>query len=374
MSATIKILHRIALTAAAGALSFTAAAQDVSSDVIEALETGVIATPMQRANIYLESEDWDKLLAFAQKWTAEFPGESEAWRYLGIAHKGRDESQPAADAFLRAWELSEQKDVRIIESVGDSYNEIKEWELAENAYRKAVALHPQNAALRTKLADMLWILRPPGWESEMIEGLEIALGSGEYVNDLNRWQQYAAVLDIAGADFATRYTAHRHVVRLDVKNVAAWETLYDIETARQKTKDADKIARMLARINPKNPVANLHYGNSALEEGRTEKAVEYFQVALEDDKLLTGARRSQIYTILGDTLSSPARALSFYRDAVESDPSNFAAWEQAVVMLRELNRRAESQTVFEQLLAAKRRFNDTGEVAPDAAQLLLELK
>ena len=360
-------------SAAAFAILFAAAASAQDENVREELETGLIATPAQRANIHLQNEDWEKLGAHARKWVHEFPGESEAWRYLGRAHREQGEAQAAADAFSRAWELSDKKNFRIIESVGDAYAEIKEWERAEDAYRDALKLRENRAALWAKLADAIFLRRAPGWREEAEKALQKVLSFGQYINDHGRWRQYAEILDAVDAENDKKYAAYRHVVRLKVRDAPAWERLYEIETARKNDKELEKIARILLRLDSQNPVANLHYGLRALHGGQRTKAIEHMNIALQNGDL-PAPRRSRIYTALGDMHPEPARALPFYRQAVESDPSNIAAWEQAIVMLRGLNRRAEAQKVYEQLLAAERKLKATGTVARADADALLKTR
>lgn len=347
---------------------FPASAQE--TDVREELETGIIATPRQRAELFVENEDWEKLAAHARKWTREFPGESEAWRYLGRAHRERGEPQAAVDAFSRAWELSDKKNFRIIESIGDGYAEIKEWESAEAAYRAATKLRDRRAELWAKLADVLFLARQPGWREDAARALKKVLSFGQYVNDHARWRQYAEILDVLDADLEQQYVAYRHVVRLKVRDIPAWERLYEIEETRGNDERTEKIADNLFRLDRKNAVANLHFGMRALDGGQRARAVEHLNIALENEEI-PAARRSRIYAALGD-IHRPAAALQFYRDAVRSDPANITAWERAIVILRGQGRRAEAQKVYEELLAAERKLKRKGALSSADAPALLQ--
>lgn len=347
----------------------SASAQE--NNVREELETGLIATPRQRAELFARNGEWEELAAHARKWTREFPGESEAWRYLGRAHRERGGAQAAVDAFSRAWELSDKKNFRIIESIGDAYADIKEWGEAEDAYRAAAKLRVRRGELWAKLADVIFLRRAPGWREDAAETLKKVLSFGQYVNDHGRWRQYAEILDALDADLEKQYVAYRHVVRLKVRDIPAWERLYEIEEARGRGERTEKIASNLLRLDRQNAVANLHFGMRALDGGQKKKAIEHLNIALENEGL-PGPRRSRIYAALGDMHRRPAEALRFYRDAVKSDPANIAAWERAIVMLRGLNRRAEAQKVYEELLAAERKLKETGALSPADADALLK--
>ena len=355
---------------AMGALSSSAFAQN--ADVREELETGLIATPKQRAEIFARDKQWEKLGAHARKWTREFPGESEAWRYLGRAHSEQGDAQAAANAFSRAWDLSDKKDFRIIEAVGDSYAGIKEWERAEDAYRAALKLREGRAALWAKLADMLTLRRGPGWRQNAAAALKKTLSFGQYINDYDRWRQYAEVLDAINAPPDEQYLAYRHAVRLKVRDIPAWERLYEIEEVRGNTENVEQIADNLLRLDRQNPIAHLHFGVRALEGGLRSRALEHLNIALQSDEL-PGPRRSRIYAALGDMHPNPAEALPFYRKAVGSDPSNFAAWEQAIIILRGLGQRKEAQEATEQLLSAERKLKKNGVLSPKDASAVAEL-
>lgn len=359
----------IALAVLTLTLSSAALAQSAAGDVKEEMETGLIATPQQRADKFLKEKDWAKLLAHARKWTREFPGESRAWQYLGQALLEQKNKSGAGDAFARAWALSDKQDFRIVEGLGDYYVTEKQFGKAEDAYRTALELRQQRAALWHKLAHVIFVGRREGWQSATAEALKQVLGFGQYVNDYDLWRRYAEILDVLGEDDDERYLAYRHVARLKVRDVDAWEKLYDIEIRRGNDEEVEKIAKILLSVNPQNAIANLHYGRKALAVRQDAKALDHFQIALASEQI-TGEQKSRIYMTMGDMHLQPADALPFYKNAISSDPANLAAWEQAVVMLKGMNRRAEAQTVYEHLLTVERKLKNNISPTQADAQIL----
>ena len=348
-----------------------AVAQTAADDIKTEIESGLIATPQQRAQYYVKNKDWNKLLAHAQQWTTNFPGEAQAWQYLGTARKSLNKTTEALDAFVRAWELSDKKNFRIIEDIADSYTAVKEWNKAEDSYATAVSLRPRRATLWIKWADsILYSQQYYSWREDAARALKKALSLG-YANDYERWRQYAVLLDEGEKkDIDEIYNAYRHVTRLKVKDVDAWRRLYEIETERQRPEEVEKIVGILFRIDKNDPYANLHYGLLALDGGQFPRARKHLEIALAAEHL-SAARRSEIYMILGDIERPPDTALGYYKKAVENDLSNIPAWEQAIVMLRGLNRRQQAQAVEEQLLAVERKISRKEELTTaDASELL----
>lgn len=354
--------------AAAGA--FAQAPEEIEIDVSEELESGFIASSEERADHYIRKEEFGKLLAHARKWTKNYPGDSEAWRYLGVALREKDDVAGSADAFDRAWKLSDKKDYRIKEGIGDIYFKIKEWGKAEDAYRTAIALRGDRARLWEKLADSIILARGAGWKVSAAAALKKMLSFAEYVNDRGRWREYADVLDLLEADADELYRAYRHIVRLTVGNIPAWERLYVIETERGNAGEAEKIAGILRRLDPQNPAANLHFGMRDLESNPAA-AKKYLSTALESGKL-SGRDSARIYVIFGDGEKSRAESLSYYKKAVESDPSNLGAWESAVVRLRSLGRRKKASAAYEGLLSVERKLARGEEIVAEDARVLLE--
>ena len=358
------------LACAAASAQTPDAPKEIDVDVSEELKSGFIASPEERAEQYIKSEDYGNLLLHAQKWTKNYPGDSNGWNYLGRALREQNDIKGSADAFGRAWELSDKKNYRIIESIGDIYYQEKEWENAEDAYRKAVELREARAVLWEKLAESIMKARAPAWKSEAAAALKMLLSFGEYVNDPKRWRQYAEILDLLNTDTNTLYRAYRHVVRLTVRDIGAWERLYDIETERGKEGEKAKIVRILYRLSPDNAIANLHYGMEVLDT-HPRDARKYLEIALKSDKI-SGARRAQIYVIFGDMEKYPARALENYRQAVVSDPANLGAWEKAIVRLRNLGRRRQAQAAYEKLLAVERKIQRNEKISENDAVILLQ--
>ena len=364
------LIRMMALTLSA-AMSSGVYAQS-SDNVREELESGLIATPSQRAEHYLKNEEWDKLLAHATRWTRDFPGESTGWHYLGQAMQAKKNQKGAADAYNRAWTLSDRKDYRIIESIADLYVSEKEWSKAVDAYKIAVKLRPRRAVLWEKLTASLFFQggEPGSWEPEAAETLKKTLTFGQYVNSYELWQRYAFLQDGLGQDEEEQYRGHWHVVRLNPNDIPSWERLYELEKARGNVKESVEIIERLSRLDGKNAVANLHYGLIAAKGGRKAKADEYLNYALQDDRL-SPSRRSRIYMILGDLRPAPLDALKYYRQAISAEPTNLLAWEQAIIMLRGSNQRRLAQASYEELSVVEGKLSRNLPVTEADAQVIL---
>ena len=363
-------IRMIALTLSA-AMSSGVYAQD-ANNVREELESGLIATPSQRAEHYLKNEEWDKLLAHATRWTRDFPGESTGWHYLGQAMQAKKNQKGAADAYNRAWALSDRKNYRIIESIADLYVGEKEWSKAVDAYKIAVKLRPRRAVLWEKLTASLFFRagEPGSWEPEAAETLKKTLTFGQYVNSYELWQRYAFLQDGIGKDEEEQYRGHWHVVRLNPNDIPSWERLYELEKARGNVKESVEIIERLSRLDSKNAVANLHYGLIAAKGGRKVKADEYLNYALQDERL-SPSRRSRIYMILGDLRPAPLDALKYYRQAISAEPTNLLAWEQAIIMLRGSNQRRLAQASYEELSVVEGKLSRNLPVTEADAQVIL---
>lgn len=344
-------------------------AQQTDTDVKEELESGLIATPLQRAEYYLKAQEWGKLRAHVKKWVRDYPGESNAWRYLGLAHKQAGETTEAADAFVRAWELSDRKDYKVVEDIGDVYMQTEEWVKAEAAYRQATEIRSARAELWYKLSRAI-MARPFAGQAQVAAPvLEKTLLFGQYVNSYELWRQYAEVLDEIGLDTDAQDNAYRHVVRLNPGDIAAWERLYEIARMRGSEYEVKKIIKKLFRLDAQNVYANLYYGKRALKFGRDAKAREYYGVALQSRGVSDG-QRSEIYLALAETNIKPAEALVFYQRAIVNDPTVVLAWQRAIVILRSSGRRKEAQQYHEALGVVERRI---GNNKPLPADLLKKL-
>lgn len=366
-----RVFAAVLCMAGAAAFAQTPAASEETRniDVSEELESGFIASPEERADYYLKNENYEKLLTHAKKWTENYPGDSNAWNYLAQALRAKNQIVESADAFNRAWELSNKRDFRIKESIGDIYFQEKEWEKAVDAYKAALELNDTRPSLWEKYTDSVLIAQPPAWRSSAAAGLKKMLSFGEYVNNAERWRQYTDILEMLNTDIDTLYSAYRHIVRLTVRDIGAWERLYDIETERGHEGEKEKIVRILYRIEPENALANLHYGLDTVKKNPRD-ARKYLEIALKGEKL-SETRRAQIYVIFGDMEKSPASALRHYQTAVQHDPANIGAWEKAIVRLRSLGRRYHAQKVYEHLLQLERKIQRKQEITPIDAEILL---
>ncbi len=349
----------------------SAPSETAPEDVREELETGLIASPKQRAEYYVETKNFQRLLPHAQKWSSDYPADPDAWHYLGLARREEGDNAKAAAAFDFAWQLSGKKDFRARENIGDLYAEIKDWAKAEDAYRDAAALRQRRAVLWAKLSEAIILARRPGWEQSAVDALKRTLAFGQYVNKPELWRKYAEILELQKAPAKERYQAYRHVVRLQVKDTATWERLYDIEKERGNDKEADKIVRIISRIDPANAVANMHYGLLALDGGNLKRARSYLDGALSGDSVAP-ERRSQIYAMLGGLIPSASESLTYYRKAVESNPANIGAWEQAIIRLRNLGKREQAQAAYEQMRKVERKLKRNEELVPEDTGAILE--
>ena len=361
-----------ALVAAACIAPPSAVARE-EEDVRVEMETGLIATPPQRAAIYFQRQEWQKLAEHARQWVSDYPGESAAWNYLGLAQQGEGKTKDATDSFLTAWKLSDKTDHRIIESIGDSYAKIGQWQDAESAYATAADLQPHRGDLWRKLATASLQLPGDEWTKKAAAALKRTLTFDDYIDDFGLWQRYAAALEQSGAGLDDKYLAYRHILRLQPNLISAWERLHQIETARGRDDEVEKIVEHLYRLDTDNVVANLHYGDEAMRKDHPKEARHYYEIGLRHPGV-TGERRSKIYMALGEMQETPGRALSYYRDAAIHDPANTAAWEQVFAILKGAGRRREAEKVYAGLLSIKRKLKNDRVLSDDDTAALLSIR
>ncbi|MGU9951945.1 MAG: tetratricopeptide repeat protein [Gammaproteobacteria bacterium WSBS_2016_MAG_OTU1] len=394
LSAAKRLLSFLTIIALmTGQVTAFAQEKEDCGDICEELETGIIASREQRAVIYLEKEEWDKLGEIAQRWTNDYPGEAKAWNYLGLSQQGAGKAKEAIDSFFRAWQLTGQKDFRIIESIGDSYSEIKEWNKAKTAYETTIELRPDYPILWRKLASTMENISATHELSTNVEGVfdentikarkklieeviriyKKTLTFRDYYDEYNLWEKYILLLEVIDGDIDEKYLVYRNITRIKKTNISAWERLYEIETTRDNLDEVRKIADILFRIDSKNPLANLLYGKLALENNLHKKAREYFEIGINHNSV-SPKQRANIYISLGDLETQPQRALPYYRDAAISDPANTAAWEHVIVMLRGLNRRADAEKIFHGLRAVEFKLKKKITPTKEDAQPLLALQ
>ena len=341
-------------------------------DISDELATGIIATPKKRAEFYAKNEKWKELSAYSQKWVKDYPGDSDAWNYYGQSLDREGKTVDAVDAYSRAWELSNKKDFRIIENIGDSYSGIKEWGKALDAYHIAVNMRPRRAELREKLVNSINYNRHEGWQDDYISALKKLLTFQEFVNKLEYWRQYAEVLDIIDNDIEEQYQAYRHIIRLKRDDINAWERLYEIETTRENSQEAEKIVTTLWQLDRNNPMANLHYGKIELDKKNLKKATNYLQIALAGDDALDDVLRSKIYFELGRLSKSTPAALDYYKKSIRADIANIDAWKKAIIILRNTRRHKAAQKALKEMIEVKRKIAAQKALTPADAKTLLQ--
>jgi tetratricopeptide (TPR) repeat protein len=317
---------------------------------------GTIASDEQRAKIFLEKGDWPNLLTHSTYWIKKYPGEGKAWHYLGIAQKTLGQKEEAIKSLTKAWKLSYQRDYDIISDVGDMYVEQEQWDLAENAYRKALKIKSQSPDMWNRLVDVIFAYPHPSQLNDAAVALKKLLSFPDYVNNPDRWQQYAKTIDELGMDDEVVYDAYRHVLRLLPKNINAYEKMHTIDLIRGDIQEAEKKLSSLLKLDSKNPTANVYFGRQALKNGNPKIAQQYFSFVLEHANL-PKRLRAKTLTALGDLHSKKRdfpNALEQYRQSISTDPTYLPPWEQVIAILRNQGNFSDAQKYYEKLLTVER--------------------
>jgi tetratricopeptide (TPR) repeat protein len=196
--------------------------------------------------LYTESQlsDYNAMEVEAEEAQGLFPDQSVIYLFNGIAKIQNKKYEDAARTLLSGSKLvvdNDEQQMDFYSNLGDVYNKLKQYELSDKYYQKALAINPNNAFV------------------------------------LNNWAYY---LSLRNQDLEKAAEMSRRSIDLDAKNANFLDTYGWILYQQKKYEDA-LIWLEKARLNggDNNGTVLEHYGDALYKSGRTNEAVEYWEKA-----------------------------------------------------------------------------------------------
>ncbi len=185
---------------------------------------------------------------------------------------------------------------------GQTHFEAGNLEGAINAFRKALALDPENPELFAELA--------------RIQTYSSALST----TDADRAQRLQEALE--SIDKAKELAPDNSMVLAIRALVLAWNAnpfLVDEETAEDLLNKAESEALMALQIDNTNTLALAYYAEVLVEQKKWNQAVQYIQQAVERDPTLMDVHRIMAFT--NETLGEYNLSIQSYKKAIEIMPN-----------------------------------------------------
>jgi tetratricopeptide (TPR) repeat protein len=196
--------------------------------------------------LYTESQlsDYNAMEVEAEEAQGLFPDQSVIYLFNGIAKIQNKKYEDAARTLLSGSKLvvdNDEQQMDFYSNLGDVYNKLKQYELSDKYYQKALSINPNNAFV------------------------------------LNNWAYY---LSLRNQELEKAAEMSRRSIDLDAKNANFLDTYGWILYQQKKYEDA-LIWLEKARLNggDNNGTVLEHYGDALYKSGRTNEAVEYWEKA-----------------------------------------------------------------------------------------------
>lgn len=208
---------------------------------------------MERANAYVNAQDWSGLLRYSTEWTQAEPNAPMAWYYLGNTYD-RALKQPgkALPAFERAVAL-QPRWPEAWNALGFVNVALKRYDEAANAFSRAVKQAPARANYWNNLAATYSYQNRLSIVVTTLEGEQRAIaGSTVFVDWYNLGNGFCTT-----QEFKSAAAAYRRALQLKPDYGPAWNNLGTIEAIAGNTQAALKIYRQAATLGDALGAANL---------------------------------------------------------------------------------------------------------------------
>ncbi|REJ82851.1 MAG: tetratricopeptide repeat protein [Bacteroidetes bacterium] len=196
--------------------------------------------------LYLESqvEDWDNMLKDGEETISLFPDQPLAYFFTGLAHMQKKSYAEAVTVLNRGVKMvvdNASLEEQFFASLGDGYQELKDFKKSEENYEKALEINPNNA------------------------------------NVLNN---YAYYLSLRGEKLMKAEEMSKLSNELEPEQPSYQDTYGWVMFKMGKYKEAEKwIAMSLKNSKDSSATVLEHYGDVLYKIGDTSKAMEYWQKA-----------------------------------------------------------------------------------------------
>ena len=335
---------------------------------------GLLATDKQLAEIYAQGEQWQELEALGREWSAKDGSNWESWYYYGTALFKQGKQQEAAQILTPAVRLSRRDNQPLILLYADLQASLGEWRESEIYYRRLVALNDSRSDIWNKLLGVVnqqlatvSILTEQHRELSTLYAKVLTFGG--HVNNEQYWREYAGLLERLG-DAAGARDSYHHVLRLNPRDLAIAEKVFRYD---RDNDDAERLAKSeehLLRLSPNHPIVNLELAKRFLQEDNKSRAMRYYTIVSENQHY--PYERAEALASLGDLAKEQDKSLSYYRQAVLSDPSYTPPFKGIITILRHRDEKELADAYYDALRAIERRLNEGGPVTRDLINGVLE--
>jgi Flp pilus assembly protein TadD len=246
------------------------------------------------------------------------PSNDIAWHGLGVTLWNLRRYDEAERACRRAIELS-PNDPDPWEALAFTLRELKRYNEAEEALRRATDLNPSDPRLWGILGDLFqyWLNDSKRAEQAYREAIALdpdeplaCVGLGNALGVLQRF------------DEAER--AHRHAIELDTNTSDGWNGLGVALSELKRFEEAEKAYREAIRVGSTNQWAWRNLGNLLRDQERYTEMEEAYRRAIELDPNSTLIRHD--FAISMHQRYRSKEAEEAYRQAIQLDPNNALQW------------------------------------------------
>lgn len=273
------------------------------------------------------------------------PEDSEAWIGLGYALKAQGEESAAIEAFRAALEIVQDSAAAQI-GLGLVLQAQGKFDAAQAAYESAIASDPSAPYGYLHLGRLMQDRRSLDEAAKTFQKM-VAIAPIGHSGAIAYWELgniYAAQGKLAEAE-----TAYWRAIGLDIHRVESWQSLLGVVQSQGRTDALASIAREIRFLKEQNA--------EDLAE-RTAILQQDFDTVRQSAQVETARSRLQQYpdnvTFLQDLgvaqrkLGEFEAAESAFRRAVALSPNNIRAHYNLSEVLRDLDRTAEADTVYQQ--------------------------
>ncbi len=234
---------------------------------------------LTRAIALEEKEDWQGLLKLSQQWVKREPENTVAWYGLGMSYNGLKQYDRAIQAYREALRIQPEL-AETWYNLGVAYNNLKQYDRAIQAYREALRIQPEDAEAWSNLGTAYNGLKQYDQAIQAYrEALRIQPELAEAWNNLG-----VAYNDLKQHDQAIQ--ALREALRIQPEHAKAWNNLGNAYGNLKQYDRAIQAYREALRIQPEYANAWYNLGITYDHQGQHNKVREIYQTLRKLDPAL----------------------------------------------------------------------------------------
>lgn len=275
--------------------------------------------------IHLVRDEYAEALTAFQKELQANPNNAHARNNLGLTH-WLQKHYTEALAGYREQLRQRPRDATAISSIGLIHEEQKDYAAAAQELEKAIALAPDEAALRIALANCYCRLKQESKCTAIIEAAAARRDTAENWHAvasamaarglrLEQAQKYA-LRAVTTLEMLVREADADHVTRKNLQDMdaltAAWNTLGRIYMLRDKLEDAERYLRAAWMLRPDNDL----FAQLLEKKGEKEEAVRHYRMSLAQRQ--DAAVKQRLEALAGEASTAETLAAA-HRDLAKLD-------------------------------------------------------